>query len=55
MRFQAGGGKYVVVEIWVESATSVEAPATWRERVTHGPSGERWVVRSVEELTGVVG
>ena len=42
--------QYFVVEIWVESAASVEAPAAWRARVTHGPSGERWVVRSVAEL-----
>lgn len=42
--------QYFVIEIWVESAATTEAPATWRARVTHGPSGERWVVRSVEEL-----
>jgi hypothetical protein len=42
--------QFFVVEIWVESAASVEAPATWRARMTHGPSGEQWVVRTLEEL-----
>ena len=31
--------QYFVIEIWVERAASVEAPAAWRARVTHGPSG----------------
>jgi hypothetical protein len=42
--------QFFVVEIWVESAASVEAPAAWRARMTHGPSGEQWVVRTLEEL-----
>lgn len=42
--------QYFVIEIWIEHAATTEAPATWRARVTHGPSGERWVVRSVGEL-----
>lgn len=42
--------QYFVIEIWVESAATTEAPAAWRARVTHGPAGERWVMRSVAEL-----
>ena len=42
--------QYFVIEIWVEQAATGEADAVWRARVSHGPSGERWVVRSVGEL-----
>ena len=42
--------QYFVVEIWIENAATTETPATWRARVTHGPSGEQWVVQSVAEL-----
>lgn len=42
--------QYFVIEIWLESVASVESRAAWRARVTHGPSGEQWVVRSLEEL-----
>lgn len=42
--------QYFVIEIWVESEAGVEVQAAWRARMTHGPSGKQWVVRSVEEL-----
>ncbi|MCB0058258.1 MAG: hypothetical protein KDD75_16710 [Caldilineaceae bacterium] len=42
--------QYFVIEIWIENAATTETPATWRARVTHGPSGERWVVRSMEGM-----